>query len=113
MVAISCEFIFADAPLTNSKLNLPSLTPNPNEDQMDSMEKKIDYYSHEILRGIDAVPKGDRYGFLLSALEDSVKHETDRGFLAVIAVQLQELSDDALKRSGIDIICPINKKTVN
>jgi hypothetical protein len=79
---------------------------------MDSIEKKIAYYSDEIMRYLEALPEDDRYGFLLSALETSIKNETDKGFLVVIAAHLQELSEDALERSGVEIISPGNK-TIN
>lgn len=40
---------------------------------MDSVEEKIAYYSDEIMRYFEAIPESDRYGFLLSALENAIK----------------------------------------
>ena len=79
---------------------------------MESFDKKIVYYSDEVIKYFEEIPESDRYGFLLSALEDSVRKETDKGFLVAIAAHLQEILDDVLERSGVEIIHPGNQ-TIN
>ena len=76
------------------------------------MEDKIDKLAWDVMERVTDLPAGHQYVILFGALEEMIKGETDRGFLALIATQLYELSELALKRSGVEVISEGND-TIN
>ncbi len=54
------------------------------------------------------LPDSEQYGMVLDALKDAIKNEKNSEILALISTQLFELSEIALERSGVKVICEKN-----
>lgn len=76
---------------------------------MKNDENRLDW---EVVEKVAALGPKSQYGILYDALKQLVDEEPDREILALLAVQLQELSEAALRRSGYRIIAECGK-TIN
>jgi hypothetical protein len=66
-----------------------------------------------VTQNLSGMDEREQYGILFDALEAAINDETDKQVLAIMAAQLSKLADNALIRSGYEVIADTQSDTIN
>ena len=73
------------------------------------MKDELHKLDWEVVEKVASMKSDTQYAILFDALKQLVEEEPNREILAMLATQLYELSEAALKRSGYQVTQPLSK----